>query len=339
MRHVHRARLESAPLRTATAGGVVAALLWLGVPVPLARGQETRSNEFPTLEKEPGLLEQVRLSLTLASRFVGDADFGSFEARSTQPEARLRVSAPLSETTAVRLMATGLAYLYEFDGPSNLFGSGPSSGQPFDDLYRWDVRLQAAQLLDEDWTLFSKDERWAVLLQGGVGSSWEAGSHMDDGLVGGGSIAAGYRLGDRLEVAVGLSLGNRLLHGGVKVGPLLEFDWRIDDDWKLSSYGLGLQLERRLGERLVLLTRARLESASFRLADRGDELGKGLLGTRQLPVGVGLRWRPFRFLRVSGLVGVVAYQRLRIKDGDDHTVGKATADPAPYGSLRIDLRY
>jgi len=307
------------------------------LPAVGAWAQEVREHELPDLEEDVGTLDHVKLRLTLANRFVGSADFGSFDATSNQPEGRLRVDFPVTKNAAVRVMATGRALLYDFDGSTDGFGSGDD---PFDGLYSAGLRLQAGYLFDEGRTLFSDDERWGLVVQGGARSSWEGGSNAADGLRGGGSLAAGYRLGDTLEVVAGFTLGNRLTRGGVAVGPLLEFDWRINDAWKLRSYGLGLQLERRLGERFTVFARARLEGSRYRLADRGGEVGKGTLSVRQLPAALGVDWRIWRALKFRLLAGAIAYHRLQLRNENHDDMGRVTADGAsPYVTLRIDLRH
>jgi hypothetical protein len=301
-----------------------------------ARAQETREHELPDLEDEVGILDHMKLRLTLANRFVGSADFGAFDASSNQPEGRLRLDVPVARNAIVRLMATGRALLYDFDGPTAAFASGDD---PFAGLYSVGLRLQAAYLFDERPTLFHDDERWAVVVQGGALSRWEGGSDVADGLRGGGSIAAGYRIGEWLEIAAGVTLGSRLNRSGVGVSPLLEFDWRISDTWKLKSYGLGLQLERSLGERFTVFARARAEGSTFRLEDRGGTVGKGTLSVRQVPAALGIDWRIARFLKIRLLAGAIAYHRLRLRDEDRNRIGHVTADGAsPYVTLRIDLR-
>jgi hypothetical protein len=299
-----------------------------------ARAQETRDHELPDLEEEVGVLDYLKLRLTLADRFVGKSDFGAFEASSNQPEGRLRIEMPVAKNVGIRLMGTGRGLLYDLDGTTSDFLPGAT----FDEFYNANLRLQGAYLFDEDWTLFSDQERWALIVQGGAGWSWEDGSDPNDGLRGGGSVVAGYRLGDTLELAAGISLGSRFLKGGVGVFPLIEFDWRINKDWKLKSYGVGLQLERILGENLSLFARARFEGTTYRLDDRGGSVGKGTLRARQVPAGLGIQWRIARFLRIRLIAGAIAYNQLRVKNQATDTIATVTGTPAPYASLRIDLR-
>jgi len=302
-----------------------------------AFAQETRESELPDLEEEVGIFDYMKLRFTLANRWVGKADFGAFEGSSVQPEARLRLDVPVSRNAAIRLMGTGRMIIYDFDGQSDLFPGAPTD-EPFDNLNSFDVRLQAGYLLDERFTLFSENERWALLAQGGVKASWEKGSKLEDGLRGRGSLAVGYRLAERLEVAAGITLSERMLKSGIGVGPLLEFDWRVNDDWTLKSYGLGLQIERRLVEKLLLFTRVRLESQGFRLDERPG-IGRGKLSLRQLPVGLGVQWNPLSLLRFRAIVGAMTLQRLRVKNEQDNTVNSETAGVSPYVTVRLDLRF
>lgn len=305
---------------------------------PTAFGQEMREHDFPDLERDVGVLDRVKLRLKLANRFIGHADFGSFQANSYQPEGRLMLTVPVAKNAGVRLLATGRVILYDFDGVSDLAGESSGSEKPFDSLNSWTLRLQGAYRLDENATLFSEEERWSVLVDAYGKARWESGSEISNSLTWGGSLGLGYKLAERLEVGAGLSIGTKLMGDGIGVSPFIEVDWRIDEDWTLRSYGMGLQLERRLTERLGLFARAQLEGSSYRLDDRGVAIGKGRIQVRQLPVGLGLRWDLARRLRVTAAAGAIAYQRLRVKDEDNDVVGSETADPSPYVMLRLDLR-
>jgi len=301
-------------------------------------GQETREHDFPDLDRDVGMLKHVKLRLKLANRFIGQADFGSFEVNSYQPEGRLTLTVPVAKNAGVRLLGTGRVILYDFDGVSDLAGESPGSEKPFDALNSWTLRLQGAYLLDEDATLFSDKERWSILVDAFGKARWEAGSDVSDALTWGGTLALGYKLAKRLEVAAGLSIGTKLMESGIGVSPFIEVDWRINDDWSLRSYGMGLQVERTLTERLALFARARLEGSSYRLDDRGGSIGKGSIQVRQLPAGLGLRWDLARRVRLTTALGAIAYHRLRVKDEDEDVVGSETADPSPYVMVRFDLR-
>jgi hypothetical protein len=326
-----------APQRRTPPWLLATALLLIAAP-HAAFGQETREHDFPDLDREVGVLKHVKVRLKLANRFIGQADFGSFKADSYQPEGRLAVTVPVAKNAGVRLLGTGRVILYDFDGVSDLAGEGTRSEKPFDALNSWTLRLQGAYLLGEDATLFSDEERWSILVGAYGKARWETGLDISEALTWGGTLAAGYKLGERLEVAAGLSIGTRLIRDGVGVSPLIEVDWRINDNWTLRSYGVGLQLERVLTESLMLFARARLEGRSYRMDDRGGAIGKGRIQVRQLPTGLGLRWDVARRFRLTAAVGAIAYQRLRVKSEDNEIIGSETAEPSPYVMVRFDLR-
>jgi hypothetical protein len=335
------ARLERrAPQRrrlTRLLASVLLPLLSIAAP-HAAFGQETREHDLPDLDRDVGVLEFVKLRLKLANRFIGQADFGSFDVNSYQPEGRLKLTVPVAKNAGVRLLGTGRVILYDFDGVSDLAGEGLDSEKPFDALNSWTLRLQGAYLLDEDATLFSDEERWSILVDAHGKARWESGSDISDALAWGGTLGLGYKLVERLEVAAGLSISTRPLKDGVAVSPFIEVDWRINDDWILRSYGVGLQLERVLTESFRLFARARLEGRAYRLEDRGGTIGKGKIQVRQLPTGLGFRWDLARSFRLTAAAGAIAYHRLRVKNEDDDVVGSETAAPAPYVMVRFDLR-
>jgi hypothetical protein len=324
---------RGAPLASAHLALALLALAW----APSAPAQETREHELTNLEREVSLRELVKLRFTAANRFIGVADFGDYKANSYQPEARLRLTVPLARNLGIRLMGTGRLLRYDFDEDGADLGFTGDDG-PFGDLYHWSTRVQSAYFFDDDWTLFTERERWAFISEAAVQSNWEESAQMSDGLTAGGSLGVGYRLPGRLELVAGVTLRSKLRESGLNVGPLVEFEWRIDQNWRLRNEGLGLRVSRRLGERFNAFARARWEGESFRLADRGAAIGEGTLQIRQLPVGLGLEWDITRHVRLSVTGGVMAIHRLRVEDEDGNALDTDYADPSPYLVLRFDLR-
>ena len=318
------------------------ATAFMALLAPAAVAQETREYDLPQLaeevREERSLRELIKVRVKASNRFVGMADFGDYRANSYQPEFRVRVTAPVAQNAGIRVMGTGRVLHYDFDESDADLGIGTVSEGPFDDLYSWNVRLQGVYLGNEEWTLFSKRERWSLMLDLFTKASWEKGANMSEAVRGGGSVAVGYRLGKTLELALGVSLRSKLRTGKLSVSPVAEFDWRINEQWKLSSQGLGLQLERRLGERFTLFTRARWEGGSYLLEDRGAGIGDAFLRIRQLPAGVGFWWNVGRHLRITTLAGVMAIHKLRVEDENGREIDTDTANPSPYFLIRFDLK-
>jgi hypothetical protein len=303
--------------------------------------QETKERDFPGLAREAekaNVLDRAEMRFNVNSSFVPGGDFGSFSADLYRPAARFKITLPVARSAVARLAASTHADVYDFEGISDLFETGPTRGDPFEELHAVTVRLQGAYLLEDCCTLFSDREHWALLGEGFWRGRWEAGSEISDGHNGGATLALGYLLPGSLELALGIQISSKLLESGVSVSPVFDLDWKINDRWRLGNYGAGLRVEYRPRRGLVLFAQSRLKSRSYRLDDRGGTIGKASVRSREIPVGIGVRWDALDVLRVTVTAGVMAYYELRIQDEDRNTLGRETADPAPYLELRFDLR-
>jgi hypothetical protein len=329
---VHRGRRAARRVAIAATGSFA-----LAAALP-AQGQEAGERDFAGLPTAAAYLEHVRMRLQLVNRFVAPSDFGRFDASYNRPEGRFVIELPVNQNAVARILGTGHVLAWDFDGSSDLFGVGETSDAPFDDLDAWTLRVQGGYLLPERSAVFAAHERWGILAEGWGRSSWEAGSDMEEGLRGGGALAFGYLIPDRLELAVGVSVGTKLLGSGVSASPVVELKWRIDDQWTLRNSGLGAEIEYDVNDRFALFARGRYEGGGYRLGPRGDGIGRGAVQLRQVPAGIGFRWKPLRHVRLTTFAGVMAYHQIEVRSGSDHRLGKVTGDPAPMVSLRIDLR-
>ncbi len=99
-------------------------------------------------------------------------DFDGFDATLYRPAGRLKVTVPVSNRAALRLVASAETAVYDFDDVDpDPFGVGAGSGDPFDELHAAGLRLQAAYRFD-DATLFSQRETWSILGEAFVRASW-----------------------------------------------------------------------------------------------------------------------------------------------------------------------
>lgn len=300
--------------------------------------EERDLSEFVREIPEVDLLDQVKVRLKFRSEFVPDADFGSFSIDQYRPEVKLKVTLPVSSQMGLRIIASHRVEVFDFDGTSNLFGLGPTSSDPFDELHGSTLRLQGAYLFDDCCALFADDERWSLLGEGFWTARWEAGADLGSGSRGGGALAVGYRLPGLLDLTLGVRLSSKLLNNGVSVSPFVEFGWQISDRWSLRSGGMDAQLEYRLLDPLTLFAVGRYESQSYRLDDRPGGVGKGRVRIRRVPTGLGLRWNALPWLRITTTAGAMVWQELRVEDHDDNSLSSPTADPAPWFQLRFDFR-
>jgi len=182
------------------------------------------------------------------------------------------------------------------------------------------------------------NETWALLAQGLAAARWEEDAQFDDAISGGGGLAIGYRMGERLDMILGAGLKSRLDRSSPSVYPLVDIEWMIDERWKLRVHGAGIALEYRVGDTLKLFLRGALESRTYRLEDQLGPASRGTVRDRQLPVGVGFRWVIHRRFRIGAAAGVMVEHKLKVRDRSRSTIASISADPAPYFEVRIDLR-
>lgn len=285
------------------------------------------------------LKDLIKVRFNLESTFVPDTDFDGFDAALYRPAGRLKVTVPVSKHAAIRFVTNFSSDVYDFnDVEEDPFRIGAGSGDPFDALHSFGLRLQTGYQID-DLTFFSDREKWSVLAEGAFRSSWEDGSSFSHGVRGGGAFALGYRLGKSLELALGVGVGSRPARSGVAVRPLFELDWWITDSWRLSSSGQGARILYAMSDRLAFFGRGTLQNRRYRLDKRPGAIGRGSITDRQIPAELGVRWQIGRHVRLTGAVGVVAYHKLRLRDSDGDKVGSSvTGDPAPYFRIRLDLQ-
>jgi Na+-transporting methylmalonyl-CoA/oxaloacetate decarboxylase gamma subunit len=287
---------------------------------------------------KPSALDHSGVRFKLESRFVPAGDFGSFSADLYRPATKLEVRFPVARNAILSLAGSAHADVYDFDGTSDLFKTGPTAGDPFERLNATTVRLRGFYVFEPSRTFFAERELWALVGEGFWRGRWEEGSDISDGNNAGAMLAAAYGLPGRFQLALGFKLSSKLLGSGVRASPVAHLDWRISDRWRLRNYGAGLRVDYRVTPDVVLFARSRFKSRRFRLDDRGGGIGKGSVRSRQVPAGIGVRWDALDSLRVTVLAGVMAYHQLRIEDEDENTLGTATADPAAFFQLRFDLR-
>ena len=313
--------------------------LFLGLLVPLwassaaAQDEYGQAPDFHTLEEVPeGELPKgipIELRVRSDTRFIVGSNFGPADANLYWPRGSVRIGVPLSKRAAVRFRINGGAAVYDFDGTTNFFDLGPSSADPFDNLYSGAFAVEG---------VYRMTEKWALFMQGFTGASWEDGADFGDSISGGGGLALGYRIPDRLELVLGVGLKSRLDRSGPRPYPLIDLEWMINDNWKLRSHGQGLALEYKFNDELKVFVRGRVAARRYRLDHRPGDANRGTVRDRQIPVGVGFRWVANQHIRIGAVAGVMAYHQLRVRDTNRDTIRSLSADPAPYFELRIDLR-
>jgi hypothetical protein len=275
--------------------------------------------------------------LRVQSRFLPAASFDGFDADLYQPSLRFRATAPLSKRAVLQLTVRFAPSIYDFDGSTNFFGSGPSNADPFDDFFRTQLSLQGGFPINEHRGLFVEEEIWSVLGRAFVGSNWEDGA-FGDGLTGGGSLALGYEIDDLIRVAVGVNIKSRIDRSGVKIGPILDLRWNVTDRFTVRNRGEGLQLEYALLPGLELFMAGFFDGQKFRLDSRPGLSDDLTFRDKSVQAGAGFEWRISKHFRLNFEAGAVAWREMRVRSHAMGTLSKERGDPSAYFDLRFELR-
>jgi len=277
--------------------------------------------------------DAVRLSLR--SHFVPRSDFGSADVALYSPGARLRVTLPVSDRGVLQITGKAGGSHYDFSGTSDLFGLGPTSGDPIDGLYEALLSLQGAYRINDGGYLFVDGESWSLIGAAYGRSRWED-DNFEQGSTGGGILSLGYQ-NARLRMALGARLESRLIGSGVKVTPVGTIRWDPTKRLTVRNRGIGGQIEYRLTNRLELFAAGYVTTESFRLVDRAGVAGPLNLRDRQVLAGVGFEWNLSRYFRINVEGGVVASHTIKVRS-DDATLSSLHADPAGYFDIVIAVR-
>ncbi len=318
--------------------GIAAGVAW---PAAANRQIDERAGTLEQVEQDAqrarsyGELVQVRLYG--GSDFVIGSDFGEFDASSYEPAGRIKVTLPVAENAAIRMVARGSALLTDFDDVStDLFGT-PTTSDPFDNLYSTSFDLQGG--LRPGWSgLLTEDERWTLLAELRTRASWESGASFGSAVSLGGGIGVGYQIGDWLEILVGAGASSGVLDGGISFSPVFEIDWRFAERWRLRSRGMGGQIEYDIDDSLTVFVGAQKQSRSYVTADRVALGGEGKLRNQSLPVSLGLRWDISPHVELTLVSGAMLRGEMRTQDDHGNDVAKVRAGPAPFVGITFELR-
>jgi hypothetical protein len=305
-------------------------------PEPRKRVEQ---RELVNLEKPafPGSRVRDAFRIRMESNFLPAAGFDHFDADLYQPSVRLRITAPLSERAVLRLTGRFQASLYGFDGTTDFLGTGPSSGDPFDDFFRGSLALQGGFRLNRNRGLFVEDEKWSLLGVAFGRSRWEQGAFAD-ALTGGGALALGYEIEDLIRLALGVRVESRLDRSGAKVSPAVDLRWNVTDLFTVRNRGRGVQLEYRLTPRFELLLTGFYEGDKF-LLDRRPGLPNDLtFRDERVQAGAGFEWKISRYFRMNLEAGAVAWRKLRVRSRGDGSLSSEKGDPSAYLDVRFELR-
>ena len=304
---------------------------------PKKRRSSSDGNVIVTVDEPayPGLDIGDAIRIWLESFHAPGAEIGDAEVDLSRPEVRLRARLPVDERVSMQLTGTFGANLYDVDGEAGLFRDCAQCRLP-DVLYSTSLGLQAGFLINESSYLLRPREQWAVLTAGFVRARWEPGA-FSDSISGGGSLGLGYKLPEKLRIALGARVETSIEDGKLGVGPMGDLRWDITDRWRLRNRGVGLQLDYRPGRQLEFFVAGFRTSDRFQLDRREGDPSDLSVRDRQILAGAGIEWKLFDRLRITTEAGAIVTRKLTVSDENDD-LDTAVGSGSPYFELRVEVR-
>ena len=128
------------------------------------------------------------------------------------------------------------------------------------------------------------------------------------------------------------------------MSPLVKLGWQVNDYLEIQTDGLGLEVAGKPRKDLTLFAVGGLRDQSWRLENRGGQVGRGVLRHRKIPLIAGVQWRPSKHWRLRAEAGALLYQKYRVRDDDGNNPGgknrdDSTNEPAFTGRIKLQYRF
>ena len=226
---------------------------------------------------------------------------------------------------------------YGFDGVQDFFdGIRTRSSDPFGPFHDVSASLQSAFVLNPHDHLFLAQEEWSLLGELFGASRWE-GDALGGGVLGGGGLAVGYELPNRLQLALGVSLRSKLAENSLGVDPVFSLRWRITKSLTLRTRGRGGELEYEWSGRFRSSLSVFRSGQSWRLEKRRGVPGSSIWSDQQLRASVGFEWRPHRQLRIQLETGAIVTRTLEVETRGRGSLSQIDGDPSAFLVIGVSL--
>lgn len=243
-----------------------------------------------------------------------------------------RISAELGVAIPIATMAQldlGFDYdysRYDFTG-ATAFIAGSSS--PWQDVYRETITARFTQ---------QHDRRLAWLVGGSLRFSAEEGGDVGNSVSGSAYGGALYHVSESLMLGGVLGVSTRLEKDPwLVLFPIV--DWKIDPQWRLSNAGKpGLHIFYSPSQRWTLSLGSWYDFRDFRLDDSGPVPG-GVGRDESVPVQFGATFRPTGNMTIDLATGVRLWQSYEVLNSAGNTVSEIDADPAPFLSFSVGVKF
>ncbi len=217
--------------------------------------------------------------------------------------------------------------LPETRGSSAFIDLGGAADDPFDPLIDSALRLGGRVDLGRGF---------ASSLTAGLSARHEVGARFVNALIVGAGLALEYRRADWLRLRVGVGLSGDLDANQLEPSPVFRLRLRPHERVWLETDATSGKIEWQVSSRRQLHVYGGVDQRRYRLDDRRGAIGSGSLEFRTAEVGVGLRQRAGRRLRIEAEAAIVLEQRIAVLNRRGGTIDdRESRDPSALVRISI----
>ncbi len=261
--------------------------------------------------------------------FQSDLDDGEGEVSVWRAGANLDMSFPVWERSSLGVSLRGERWGFDFN---NATAFDSADGEPWDDVNDFAALVSFSHQCTD---------RWSAIVGLGGESGYAQGADFDDSLTGGGFVAASYKFNDDLTAGLGVSV-RTVLEDDAIVFPLLLLDWKIAEQWRLTT---SPGVSRRLiglayspNDQITIKFGGGYERLDFRLDDDAPA-PEGVGRYQRIPVGVDVAWKFSSQWSVSVYGGAHVWQEYQLDDEDGNKITEDDAEIAPFLGASLEWRF
>lgn len=329
-------------MKRSTTTNLLALSLMCSVFAPVSMAQD-EAPEAPDREVDPDARDAARperggISVTLNPSVMyaaeRDYDTGAGDVEITRLGGEITLGIPIDDRG--RLSVGVGAFTTDYSVTVNpAFSAGVNAATistQFDDIQELTFSTMYTRALDDEGT--------ALFVGGRVGSASEGGVDFDDALVWGAFGGISWRMSEKLTLGVGVGVFSRL-EDDVRIIPLPQFRYVIDDRWTLASEGPGLKLDYKWNETMHMGVYGRFEGDDFRIETDNTIVPGGAVSNSMVPITYYLdaTLGDSKNISLFAEVGVVVAGETEIFNAAGNVVVEEDIDPGVFAGLSLKIRF
>ncbi len=232
---------------------------------------------------------------------------------------------PADDLTLVATLAHETAY-YDFSGATTLV---PGTDSPIDLAYDSSISLTS---------IIKHDNNISFLVTGGLNNAFARGADFNDAFTYHLAAGVSIKVSPTLSLTLGGGFRTRLENNTIGI-PLIQLDWKIDDQTRLTARGFSLKLARDVDDANTIHIRSAFELREYRLDEDTPTIRDGSFEHTRIPLAIGWTHAPDDNFSITAEVGAILWQEIEVRTGSGDRVTEFDADPSLFLALTANFRF